>query len=291
MKKVHWLYAYTASLALHAVLVAAFLMSSAAEDGAPPPGAAVMVVGSLAGVLGSDTASDDLNAPVEVELSDPSDVLAPETVEAVEPVEVKAAAAEAEVATLASQVIAATDTAELQVAAANEASEIDDAPVLEARPKPEKDVTAREEPKAPEKKRKPKEAREDSKKDGRDKKVSHASKIGTNFEGNAGAKSGGGGNGASSGANASELSAYAARVRAKILSHRPRAGTGGGSAVVSFGLTASGGLSYARLKRSSGNPSLDQAALAAVRSAAPFPSPPQGARTSQLRFAVPLHFR
>jgi protein TonB len=81
---------------------------------------------------------------------------------------------------------------------------------------------------------------------------------------------------------------YAARVRARVASRRPAGGGKRGTVVISFGVTRSGGLSYAAIARSSGNPGLDRTVLSAVRSAAPFPTPPPGA---QLRFAVPFHFR
>jgi periplasmic protein TonB len=84
---------------------------------------------------------------------------------------------------------------------------------------------------------------------------------------------------------------YASRARAKVSGHVPRSGAGRGTVVVSFGVTSSGGLSYARIARSSGNSAVDRAVLAGVRSAAPFPSPPAGATSSQLRFSVSFQFR
>jgi protein TonB len=84
---------------------------------------------------------------------------------------------------------------------------------------------------------------------------------------------------------------YASRVRAKVSGHVPRSGAGKGSVIVSFGVTASGSLSYARIAKSSGNAATDRLVLAGVRSAAPFPSPPAGASPSQLRFSVSFHFR
>lgn len=81
---------------------------------------------------------------------------------------------------------------------------------------------------------------------------------------------------------------YAARVRARVASRRPGGGGQRGTVVISFGVTKSGGLSYASIARSSGNPGLDRSVLSAVRGAAPFPTPPPGA---QLRFSVPFYFR
>jgi periplasmic protein TonB len=84
---------------------------------------------------------------------------------------------------------------------------------------------------------------------------------------------------------------YAAEVRARVAGNKPSGGGLRGTAVVTFGLTPSGGLAYAGLGRSSGDPQLDQLAVAAVRSAAPFPTPPSGATSAQLRFAIPFHFQ
>lgn len=81
---------------------------------------------------------------------------------------------------------------------------------------------------------------------------------------------------------------YAATVRARVAGRKPSGRGRRGTVVVSFGVTRSGGLSYASVARSSGDPGLDSSVLSAVRSAAPFPAPPPGA---QLRFAMPFYFR
>ncbi len=51
-----------------------------------------------------------------------------------------------------------------------------------------------------------------------------------------------------------------------------------GSAIVAFVIGESGNLAGVSITRSSGNPSLDRAAIEVVRRAAPFPPPPPGAR-------------
>ena len=84
---------------------------------------------------------------------------------------------------------------------------------------------------------------------------------------------------------------YASRVRAKVSGHVPRSGAGKGTVVISFAVTKSGGLSGARVSRSSGNAAVDRAALAGVRASAPFPPPPSGVSPSQLRFSVAFQFR
>jgi protein TonB len=81
---------------------------------------------------------------------------------------------------------------------------------------------------------------------------------------------------------------YAARVQARVASRRPSVGGKKATASVSFGVSSSGGLAYVRIGRSSGVAAFDQAALSAVRGAAPFPAPPPGARTT---FSIPFYFR
>lgn len=80
---------------------------------------------------------------------------------------------------------------------------------------------------------------------------------------------------------------YAANVRAAIGRHRPRVG-GGGSATVAFSIGPGGGLQGARIVRSSGRQAADQAAIATVRAAAPFPPPPAGINTT---FSIQIYFR
>lgn len=93
------------------------------------------------------------------------------------------------------------------------------------------------------------------------------------------------------GASPGAVSNYAALVRARIAQHKPASGPAPGSAMVAFSLSRSGGLLAARVSRSSGNAALDQAALGAVRRAAPFPPPPAGMSPAQLRFFIPFYFR
>lgn len=84
---------------------------------------------------------------------------------------------------------------------------------------------------------------------------------------------------------------YAATVRARIARNKPQSPDGKGSVVVSFALSASGGLIFVRVAASSGNPSLDQSAVSAVRRSLPFPQPPPGSTPGQLRFTMPFYFR
>jgi protein TonB len=84
--------------------------------------------------------------------------------------------------------------------------------------------------------------------------------------------------------------AYRAQVWAKLARHRPRLGKPGSTTVV-FAIGPSGALRSARVGRSSGNAALDQRALAAVRAASPFPSPPGAMSASALNFSIQIYFR
>jgi protein TonB len=102
----------------------------------------------------------------------------------------------------------------------------------------------------------------------------------------------GDGNGAPrASASSGAVLGYAAAVRARVAGNKPSGDGQRGTAVISFGVTTSGRLAYASIARSSGNAALDRLALSAVRSAAPFPSPPAGATPAQLRFSIPFHFQ
>ena len=84
---------------------------------------------------------------------------------------------------------------------------------------------------------------------------------------------------------------YASIVRARVASRRPPGQGQRGTVYITFGVSPSGGLTFANVSRSSGDPSLDRNVLAAVRSAAPFPAPPSGASLRQRQFSMPFHFQ
>jgi protein TonB len=84
---------------------------------------------------------------------------------------------------------------------------------------------------------------------------------------------------------------YAAHVRARVAANKPSGGGLRGTATVSFGLTTSGGLAFASVVQSSGSSTLDGLAVSAVRQSAPFPRPPDGATSAQLRFSIPFYFQ
>lgn len=84
---------------------------------------------------------------------------------------------------------------------------------------------------------------------------------------------------------------YTALVRARVASRRPSGPGMRGTVVVLFGVSRSGGLAFASISRSSGDQLLDRTVLSAVRNAAPFPTPPSGIASSQLRFTMPFYFQ
>jgi len=88
------------------------------------------------------------------------------------------------------------------------------------------------------------------------------------------------------------VSNYPGKVRSKLarVARGVRA-NGRGEVVVSFAVGSNGGVRSARVSRSSGDAGVDQAALQAVRKAAPFPPIPEGAGRSSWEFSVPLAFR
>jgi protein TonB len=79
---------------------------------------------------------------------------------------------------------------------------------------------------------------------------------------------------------------YNSKVWSALARHKPRTGRRG-STSVTFGIGAKGELRFVRVSGSSGNPKIDQLALATVRNAAPFPSPPKGTQSYTIR----IHFR
>ena len=87
------------------------------------------------------------------------------------------------------------------------------------------------------------------------------------------------------------LQKYGQEVWAQIMKHKPRSIRFQGVVQLSFSLSASGELLSSEVVRSSGMGSLDQAALTALRDAAPFSPPPEGASAEQLKFTIPFTFQ
>ncbi len=88
-------------------------------------------------------------------------------------------------------------------------------------------------------------------------------------------------------ASRGEILSYAALVQARVAANKPSGFPSGGRVVLSFGVSGSGGVTFVRISRSSGQSGLDQAALAAVRRAGPFPAPPDQQSHS---FSIPFTF-
>jgi len=105
------------------------------------------------------------------------------------------------------------------------------------------------------------------------------------------AQAGRGAGGQRASASTGSILSYAAHVRARVATNKPSGGGLRGTATVHFGLTTSGGLAFAAVSRTSGVAMLDQLAVSAVRQSAPFPPPPAGATTAQLRFSIPFYFQ
>jgi protein TonB len=76
--------------------------------------------------------------------------------------------------------------------------------------------------------------------------------------------------------------AYSSKVWSALARSKPRAGQSG-SATVVFSIGMGGSLNSVSIGKSSGNPRIDQLALATVRGAAPFPPPPSGPASFTIR--------
>jgi protein TonB len=121
------------------------------------------------------------------------------------------------------------------------------------------------------------------------KAASPSRSAGSNSNGSSGA-----GGAADTGGRAA-ISSYFAQVQAHLSRHRvypPEARASGitGVARVVFALGRDGSVLSASLARGSGHPVLDQAAVAMVRRAAPFPPIPSGIGASQLEMGAPIRF-
>ncbi|MBP1807530.1 energy transducer TonB family protein [Rubellimicrobium aerolatum] len=85
---------------------------------------------------------------------------------------------------------------------------------------------------------------------------------------------------AASGASSAAAASYPGEVMQHLGRTRRDRLRSSGTAVIAFTLSASGGLAGLAVAQSSGVPEVDQAGLALVQRAAPFPAPPRGAQTS-----------
>jgi protein TonB len=85
--------------------------------------------------------------------------------------------------------------------------------------------------------------------------------------------------------------AYKRRVRAYVTRNLPQGVWGPGRVVVGFRLSPTGKLLSASVTQSSGNPQMDRAALACVRTAGPYPKPPAGSTPSQRALSIDFRFQ
>jgi len=257
IKTSHWMYAGLVAVAAHAAIFLGWQNQLAGANTEPPAGPSIEMADSLAGIMG---------AAVEIESSEVS-----ELIEAAEPDVVKPVEPE-------------TPTDVAMTAPVVAPSRLPDLVEI-----PTADVVKEVKTKEPKVKKKPRKKVE-KKKTKPTKKKKTAKRSGNSKRG-AGGKSKGAKGRSRFSASAGAIRSYASQVRARVLSRAPRGGSRRGTTVVSFGVSKGGGLRYARVARSSGNPGLDRKALGAVRRAAPFPRPPAGASNRQLAYTISFRFR
>lgn len=267
-----WALVVSLSLAIHLVATVGFQPQSIGEV-QKAAGARTMVAGSLADILGTAVPVSD-EAPETTDAEDPPDEIKPLE----EVAELKPLAKPQPMDVLEARTQSADPVA-------LEAQE-DVKPLEEFRDLKVSDVPPKKREEA-----KPKKTTEKKKKKKKDKKASKKRKksqqqVGGKKKGASGKSRGG--KGGKKRASVGAVRSYGARVRARILANRPRGGAKG-RVVVSFGISPSGGLRYARVR--SGGGSAASAALSAVRRSAPFPRPPAGSQSSQLNFSIAFTFR
>ena len=108
----------------------------------------------------------------------------------------------------------------------------------------------------------------------------------------AASKKAGGGQGKQNKGGSAAASKYPGLVQSKVMraARAPKTKDTKGEATVSFVVGAKGNLIKVALLRSSGNPAIDEASLAAVKRAAPFPPIPDEAGRTSWKFDIPLGF-
>lgn len=97
---------------------------------------------------------------------------------------------------------------------------------------------------------------------------------------------------ASAGASSAAMSSWRGSLMAHLNRHKrfPGGASAGGTVVVAFSINRSGGVTGARLARSSGDSVLDSEAVATVRRASPVPAPPDHIAGSQISLSVPIRY-
>lgn len=164
-------------------------------------------------------------------------------------------------------------------------------PRIVRKPVAEKVEPAKESPKE-----QPKQAEKPAEKKPEKKPPSKQASLGNggNAEADSAAKKSGGGAGKNNDGGSAAASKYPGLVQAKVTraaKYPSKAKGDNGEALVSFTVGASGTVTKVALARSSGNAALDNAALAAVDRAAPFPPIPEAAGRSSWSFTVPVYFK
>lgn len=286
LKKVHWFYAGTAAVALHAAFfIGANRDPEPTGDVSPAAGPVAATHTSTGGLVGTAPEDVEIEMLEAIRETNPHEVTEPTT----ETTEVAEATSEVNVAMSAPLATPVEAEALMEVKTLKPSETLDVKKATSKAKKPQEPKTVDvSEVVEPERNPRPRKRKQTKERKGKDKRVVRAQRRGNSArQGGAGSGGGGGKSQASAGA----IAGYASRVRSRVLSRSPTSAGHRGTTVVSFGVTTSGSLRYARVSRSSGNRALDQKALASVRRASPFPRPPTGARTGQLRFSVPFHFR
>lgn len=308
-----WAAAFIASIMIHGVLTIGLNAPTIGATG-KPAGTPVSVSGSLASILGArqsnsveaKATASEVNAAVAKEV-DPTEVQT--VVKSEEIVGIQRKLVNAAPVATQPQSVPSTPALEPVNAGAISARSVSDPPtaaaieatpaeVITAVPSPATEVRERKSTEIPPNQRQEQQERRRKQEEqrGRDRsekaedrrKAAARAKAGSNRRGEAGTARGGrrGNSIASTGA----INRYGAQVRSRILANRPST-RGAGRTVISFALSAGGGLRYARIARSSGDQRLDRAALTAVRRSTPFPRPPNGTNSRQLRFSISFSFQ
>jgi periplasmic protein TonB len=91
-------------------------------------------------------------------------------------------------------------------------------------------------------------------------------------------------------ASLGEINRFVAGIRSSLARTKPIGRGRSGTALVAFAIEMDGQLGQLRIEKTSGNSALDQAALDAVRRAAPFKAPPEGMVAAARRFVIPYQF-
>lgn len=291
----HWLKALTLAIAVHAVALIG-LRSRTPGEASPAAGPIIELATAIPGTAGTVSDDDATHPPDKVEKKEEADKAEVKEQIKPEPIQAEPTKAEPDSARPEPQQAEPVSTKPAPPIA-EPVSAMPIAPLVEpekTEPAKTGPVRIKREPETLKKKTKPKRAAVKKKKKRpktahkKRKKRAVASRHGNARKGAAGAQKGGSGR---SKASAGAINRYASLVRARILARRPSASGNRGTTVISFQLSASGGLRWARIRRSSGNGNLDRKALGSVRRAAPFPNPPSGMRGRQLRFSIPFRFR